>query len=213
MDRPRHGGAFPEPDCQAVRRFRLVAALALYACATFAMSGCAVARATPDPLTSVVGAPQEVHATRADTLPRNVYAAETLRPVLGMMWQRSRTFRAQCARIERAPSLRVVMTRVRESQAGQGGARTAFTRSNRLLHAQIVVSLELNSNSLIELMAHELEHVIEQLDGVHLTDRAEKSVSRDASGTFETTRAAHIGQQVAREVRRRHAVVPSTEQE
>jgi hypothetical protein len=160
----------------------------------------------------VVGAAREVEATQADALPNNFNAAKTLRPLLGIMWQRSRTFRAQCARIERASSLQVVLTRVRDSQAGRGGARAEFTRSDRLLHAQIVINRELSPNSLIELIAHELEHVIEQLDGVHLRDRAQ-GVFRDAGGMFETTRAAYIGRQVAREVRRRHAVMPAMEQE
>jgi hypothetical protein len=212
MDRPTHGGAFPGPDCQAVRRFRLVVPLALYACTPFALAGCAVARAAHDPIISVAGTAHGVEATKADALPNNFNAAKTLRPLLGIMWQRSRTFRAQCARIEGASSLQVVLTQVRESQAGRGGARAQFTRSNRLLHAQIIVSRELGPNSLIELIAHELEHVIEQLDGVRLTDRAQ-GVFRDAGGIFETARAAYIGQQVAREVRRRHAVVPAMEQE
>jgi hypothetical protein len=129
------------------------------------------------------------------------------------MWQRSRTFRAQCARIERAPMLQVALTQVRGTQVGPGGARTEFTQSNRRLHAAVTVSLDLSSNSLIELIAHELEHVIEQLDGVQLTGRAQKGVFRDANGTFETARAAHIGQQVASEVRRARNTVFSVNQQ
>jgi hypothetical protein len=65
MDRPTHGGAFPGPDCQAVRRFRLVVPLALYACTPFALAGCAVARAAHDPIISVAGTAHGVEATKA----------------------------------------------------------------------------------------------------------------------------------------------------
>jgi hypothetical protein len=141
----------------------------------------------------------------------NLDAAEGLRPILHTMWQHSRTFRAQCARIERAPSLRVVLTRERGTQPSS--ARTEFTRSNHRLHAAVIVSLDVNSNSLIELIAHELEHVVEQLDGVRLTGRAEKGISRNARDTFETARASHVGQQVASEVRRARNSVLSVNQQ
>jgi Tol biopolymer transport system component len=97
--------------------------------------------------------------------------------------------------------LQVALTQLRRT-AGAGGARTEFTRANRRLHASVIVSPDLSANSLIELIAHELEHVIEQLDGVQLTGREQKGVFRDANHAFETARAAHIGQQVASEVRR-----------
>jgi hypothetical protein len=146
------------------------------------------------------------------TLPGNLNAARGLHPILKRMWRGSRTFRAQCARIERAPMLQVVLTQVSGTQAGRGGARTEFTRSNHLLHAAVIVGLDLSSNALIELIAHELEHVIEQLDGAQLTGRAQKGVFREADDTFETARAAHVGQQVASEVRRARETVVTVHQ-
>jgi hypothetical protein len=194
-------------------RVSLVVPLALQACATFALSGCALARATKNPIVPVVEAAPDLPVSKADGLPSNIDAAKTLHPILHVMWQRSRTFRAQCARIERAPSLQVVLTRARGTQAGEGGARAELTRSDRRVQAQIVVSLDVSSNALFELIAHELEHVIEQLDGVQLTGRAQTGVFRDASGRFETARATHIGQQVATEVRRpRNDLVLSLDQ-
>ena len=194
-----------------MRRWLMVP-LALFLWATFALSGCVSAQPKSGPLVSVVGATQEMPGTRSGALPRNLNASETLGPVLLTMWQRSRTFRAQCARIERAPSLQLVLTQVRGRQASRGGAHTQFTRSNHRLHAAVAVSLDLSSNALIELIAHELEHVIEQLDGVQLTGRTQKGVFRNANDTFETARAAHIGQQVASEVRRARNTVLSLNQ-
>jgi hypothetical protein len=187
--------------------------LAVLVWATFTLSGCARALVKPEPLVSGAGVTHGMSATRSSGLPVNLDVAEGLRPILQTMWQHSRTFRAQCARIERAPSLQVVLTRERGTHPSTSGARTQFTRSNHRFHAAVILSLDVASNSLIELIAHELEHVVEQLDGVHLTGRAEKGISRNARDTFDTARASHIGQQVALEVRRgRGAVLSITQQ-
>jgi hypothetical protein len=56
-----------------------------------------------------------------------------------------------------------------------------------------------------ELVAHEVEHVLERLDGVKVASRhalGDGSV-RLGSGTFETARAVLVGQMVAGEYRRR----------
>jgi hypothetical protein len=190
-------------------RRSLMVPLGLFAWATFALCGYVSAQPKSDPLVSAVGATQAMSGTQSGVLPQNLNAADALRPTLHIMWQRSRTFRAQCARIERAPSLQVMLTRVRGTRVSTSGARTEFTRSSHRLHAAVIVSLDVSSNALIELIAHELEHVVEQLDGVHLTDSAEKGISRNARDTFETARAAHIGRQVAAEVRRARDTVLS----
>ena len=57
--------------------------------------------------------------------------------------------------------------------------------------------------SLVELIAHELEHVLEQLDGVNLPQLAQSpgvSANRHERGrSFETARAKQIGLDVAAE--------------
>jgi hypothetical protein len=52
----------------------------------------------------------------------------------------------------------------------------------------------------VELIAHELEHVIEQLDDVELAASERHGVHETRAGVFETTRATHIGRKVRREV-------------
>jgi hypothetical protein len=193
-------------------RRSLIVPLGLFAWATFALCGCASAQPKSRALVSAVGATQGMPGTQSGALPRNLNVGDALRPALQGMWQRSRTFRAQCARIERAPMLQVALTQVRGTHAGPG-ARTEFTRSNGRLYAAVAVSRDLSSNSLIVLIAHELEHVIEQLDGVQLTGRAQKGVFRDANDRFETARADHVGQEVAREVRRARNTVFSVNQQ
>ena len=54
---------------------------------------------------------------------------------------------------------------------------------------------------LTELIAHEFEHVLEQLDGVDLQALAHTGDARQlADGAFETARAVTAGQRVAGEV-------------
>jgi Tol biopolymer transport system component len=58
-----------------------------------------------------------------------------------------------------------------------------------------------NFDDPVELIAHELEHVIEQLDGIDLEAHARTgTVSKREDGAFETRRAIEIGKRVAREV-------------
>jgi len=55
----------------------------------------------------------------------------------------------------------------------------------------------------VELIAHELEHVLERLEGVNflLGAQVRGSGISLSGGTFETTRAIDAGRRVAREVR------------
>ena len=57
--------------------------------------------------------------------------------------------------------------------------------------------------TLVELIAHELEHVLEQLDDVNLTQLAQgpgvSSYGHEGSRSFETARARQIGLDVAAE--------------
>jgi hypothetical protein len=71
------------------------------------------------------------------------------------------------------------------------------------LWADIAI-VQLNNDG--ELIAHELEHIIEQLDDVDLAAKVSQPNSGvratgDNGNLFETTRAMRVGLQVAREVR------------
>jgi hypothetical protein len=66
------------------------------------------------------------------------------------------------------------------------------------------IHLKAGDGSAAEYLAHELEHVLEQLDGVDLELAVSKRVNgatfAERAGTFETARAVAIGRLVAREV-------------
>ena len=143
--------------------------------------------------------------------------AKALKPLVREMCRRSLTFRRQLTRLADAPGLvvTVAIRRVRTSTYAE--ATTRFAREHRRLSRADVEIGPADNASLVELIAHELEHVLEQLDDVNLTQLAQgPGVSSDGyerGQSFETARARQIGLDVAAEfnagsVAARKEVVP-----
>lgn len=123
-----------------------------------------------------------------------------LRSVVELMLQRSGIFRRQCLRIANAPRLTVTIESFHPLPSDQARARTEFVSNDRGLHAEVQIAPLYDQ---VELIAHEIEHVIEQLDGVDLRARASlrgTGASMCENGSFETVRAVRAGLAVAREV-------------
>jgi hypothetical protein len=138
------------------------------------------------------------------TLPLNLTVTSLYRAIVQEMLDRSPTFRRQCARIATARSLTIEVVSAAASPGRRAPAWSLIERQpSGILHA--VVSITPNGR-VPELIAHELEHVIEQLDGVDLSSKSRLNASGvrhcDCGdfAAFETTRAIHTGQKVAREV-------------
>jgi hypothetical protein len=133
----------------------------------------------------------------------NLVAPQVLEPLLSRMWKQSRTFRRQCARIDAAPGLLVrVLTAATVSQSG-GRAATDIRRGAAGLEAVVYIARPAAASDLIELIAHEFEHIIEQLDGLDLARLARLApvtVWATDGQRFETERATHRGRLVAAEV-------------
>jgi hypothetical protein len=142
----------------------------------------------------------EVHREKA-SIPSNLVATSVLRPVIEMIWRESSTFKAQCARLKSEP-LVLVDIRFGNASLNAGRARTDFVRAPQGgTRAQVSIYPKFRSLAeLIELIGHEVEHVIEHLDEVDLEPSEAHGVRQTALGTFETARAIHIGQRVSREV-------------
>ena len=126
------------------------------------------------------------------------------------MLARSATFRRQCARIAGAPDLSIVIRSqppIGTRLAGADAASAGYP--NGRLDAVVSVAV---CPAAAELIAHEIEHIIEQLDGVDLHAQGTPARQRRSSrqrpdlDAFETTRAIATGLRVAREVARRSAV-------
>ena len=172
----------------------------------FAQSNSSFWIARADPLSSFAMREYVADAdavSRPATLPPNLIAAPLYRELLESMLERSATFRRQCRRLAGTPSLTVTL---RPAPAAASGvrARTRFARADGALVAAVEI---LTLYDPVELIAHEIEHVIEQLDGVDLVSKAVVSESgvqaaRNDATAYETTRATRVGLKVAGEVRR-----------
>ena len=139
-------------------------------------------------------------------LPPNLEAAPVFRPFLEKMWQSSPTFRRQCSRLAAGTGLRVrVLVEDRPGRALSVDARTVLTHQDgSLTVAHVYLKPSLNA---AELIAHEIEHILEQLDGVDLKAQAGNgAVWKSGDEEFETRRAIEAGRRVADEIRLSSAV-------
>jgi hypothetical protein len=132
-------------------------------------------------------------------LPPWIDLEQGLEPIVRTALVYSPRFRQQCRVLAAAPRLRAAI-RVELGPMRRGArAQTIARRDARGgLAAEIVIW---SAADLPELLAHELEHLIEQLDGVDLRAQTIDGKARQlANGAFETRRAEEAGRQVAGEV-------------
>ena len=137
-------------------------------------------------------------------LPANLIVPAMYQPVLEEMLHQSATFRRQCVRIAAEPRLRVELKIGSLPSRSAVRAQTEITRQRSGALRAAIDIFRFNDN--VELIAHEIEHIIEQLDEVDLAARARLNDtgvhSLDAaSRVFETTRAVRVGLNVTAEVR------------
>lgn len=137
-------------------------------------------------------------------VPETIRISRELRPHVEAMLETSETFRQQFARIAAAPKL-IINARVDLTFMQRGfRARSCMRRYDSGL---LVVSMEIGPGGMqAEWIAHEFEHVIEQLDGLRLPALAARGRSDTwfSSGEMvETKRATRAGRTVADEMRAR----------
>jgi Tol biopolymer transport system component len=120
------------------------------------------------------------------------------RVVVDGMRERSAAFRRQIARIGSAQMFRVrVLPEDRTRPTSGVDARTVFTFDRGVL-ARADIYLRMAT---AELIAHEMEHIVEQLDGIDLRVQAGNGVVwKSHDNSFETRRAIEAGRLVAQEV-------------
>jgi len=135
-----------------------------------------------------------------DALPCRLLAHAHLRPLLEQLWARSATFRLQCRRLARAQAVVVLQGASARDTVWDAESRIGVLGDGRLL-ARVRVRLGRES---VEVIAHELEHVLERVDGVRLPLDALRPGSGTtlAGGAYETRRATAAGRRAAKEVRR-----------
>ena len=131
-------------------------------------------------------------------IPANVDVPRDLERILERIYDRSPAFRAQCERIGKASRLRV---RVRIDTAIPSRCRAFTIIHRRGTEIRADVHLPVSSH-LTELVAHEFEHVIEQIEGLNLRKLARakgSGVHEMDRQVFETDRAQAAGRVVAAE--------------
>jgi hypothetical protein len=134
----------------------------------------------------------------SSALPTNVDGPETVLSLMREMWVRSPTFRRQCARLERAAGGRITIEVRNQGSFVFRAATNIQPEPGGRWHANVALFL---FTDIVELIAHELEHIIEQLDGIDLMRLQQQGISGVTSGHehYETTRAAATGKRVALE--------------
>jgi hypothetical protein len=142
-------------------------------------------------------------ATGCYELPGNIHAADELRGPIAQLLARSRTLRAQCARIAAERRTQVTVSLSMVSLDSQVRARSTARRYDSGL---LIVDIEIPpaSPDFTELLAHELEHVTEFIDRVDFETLARARggpvVDRRSDGSFESERAQRAGRAAAAEV-------------
>ncbi len=135
-------------------------------------------------------------------LPVNIRVDDVLQPLVSALLAKSETLRRQWEIITASRLIRVtVVSRMGMQDTGSTRARTEVSR---YAYGAIRATIEIPSGTdVTELLPHELEHVIEQLEGLDLRALAQqraRGVVEVRKGVFETARARAAGLQVYREV-------------
>ena len=134
-----------------------------------------------------------------NALPSNLHVAPMYREMVESMADRSPTSQAQLLRIANAPGVTVHLEIVQHIIGAR--ALTRMVRQIDGLTARVEVA---RLDDVVELIAHELEHVIEQIDRVDLRSAglSNGGIYSVAAGgmLFETERAKRVGRAVAKEV-------------
>ena len=158
------------------------------------MAGAGAARAEQTPV-------RAANPGTCDVLPVNIEATPALGGILARLIGQSPTLERQCLALAALPHVRVQIQLPSGPLAHWCRARARIERfDGGAIRATIEMPVTMDY---AELIAHELEHVIEIVEGVDLAARAMErgsGVSRSGDGAFETDRAQRTGRQAGAEV-------------
>jgi hypothetical protein len=133
-------------------------------------------------------------------VPQNLQASVPLLQLISRMARLSPTFRAQCERIGQTPGLVVRMRYAGLRDDRPFNARTIVRRHQYgAVIAEVHLYVPLDP---VEIVAHEFEHLVEQIQGTDLKSLARvrgSGVVEVTSGEFETRRAVEAGRRVLAE--------------
>jgi len=142
-------------------------------------------------------------AARCEALAAHLRISPRLQAVVADMCRRAPTFRRQLVRLAQDPDLAITVEPGVFPIGGRARAATAIARVNGGLRSADVRVRPGDSLAVVELIGHEFEHILEQLDGVELAAWVGRSgvhrVGQDDRGPIETERARRVGRLVAAE--------------
>jgi hypothetical protein len=150
---------------------------------------------TPDATVDRLIAPDGVVAM----VPANLKVPESLKPILEDVLRRSPTFRRQLQQLRRAPRVRMAIS---YGDLSIWHVLRAESTMYRYEWGAMKVDTRLYTvRDIVDVIAHELEHVCEQIEGLDVKTLARQRHSGvyNTGGHYETQRAVLTGRQVARE--------------
>ncbi len=144
------------------------------------------------------GASTPGEPARRVALPPSVAIDEALRERIEESVARSPTLQRQLAAVAGAPVIVEVHVRLGQLSAFRRAETTIDRYESGFIRARILIP---TNADFVELLAHELEHIVEQIEGVDLAAIERTGLAnRDGSGVFETVRARDAGRAAAMEV-------------
>ena len=135
----------------------------------------------------------------AEGFPSNIEAPPFIAGLMRRMWVASPTFRRQCLRIARARAGRVNIEVLKPTPSAEARALSTIEQNKGSWFANVRLFFD---RDLVELIAHEFEHIIEQIDGVDLPRYSKQGLAGVSPGSgehYETARAVAMGRRVAAE--------------
>lgn len=142
---------------------------------------------------AVSTAAQQPEALQCPAPPANIESHAALMKVFMSLVAKSATIRRQCAAIARASDVRVLLQYAPRARPFARAHSTIERYHGRLVRVTIEIPI---SADFAELLAHELEHTVEAIEGFDFRSQASvggSGVSEQDQGVYETTRAKRAG--------------------
>jgi hypothetical protein len=135
--------------------------------------------------------------------PTKIWVQETLRPVVSEMWTTSATFRRQCLQVQTAPAIQVQL-RIDYALA-TNSQHLAISELRSYSNGSLIARVSLAPMRLPELIGHEMEHICERLEGIHVDRESHQHhtgyyASENPRPRYESDRAIRVGRQVMAEM-------------
>ena len=155
----------------------------------------------------------EGRAVACTVLPATIQVDDLFDATIDELLKDSPTFRRQCERIAGRPLVRVSVRVLPRADASCCRARTTLRRyASGALIAWVEIPSPRTRLEHAELLGHEFEHILEQIDVVDLQGQTARpaGATRLADGAYETVRARRAGEIVAMEAALRGATAAAT---